>query len=166
MSVSLKTAISSTGASFLSFELGATCPHVPLQRTYHHPPPPSSPSSQLWWCKRVGGLGAFVWMRVEHGGEERGDRICFFFWEKVLVVQDAVERPIAEFCWYAAVQLVGLGTTSVKSRKWSELLDVPSQLKNSELKGNRFGISPISCMICAMWSSFLIYRDPEAGSNR
>jgi hypothetical protein len=45
----------------------------------------------------VGGLGAFIWMQAEHGGEARGDRICFFFWVKVLVVQDAVKWLIAEF---------------------------------------------------------------------
>jgi hypothetical protein len=32
-----------------------------------------------------------------HEGEESDDRICFFFWEMVLVAQDAVKWPIAEF---------------------------------------------------------------------
>ena len=39
----------------------------------------------------------FVWVQVEHGGEEQGDRLCFFYWDKVLGVQDAVESPIVEF---------------------------------------------------------------------
>jgi hypothetical protein len=44
----------------------------------------------------VEGLGTFIWMQAEHGSQERGDRICFF-WEMVLVVQYAVEWSIAEF---------------------------------------------------------------------
>ena len=34
--------------------------------------------------------------------------------------------------------------------------------ENARLLGN----SPISSMIWAMWSSSLLYREPDAGSNR
>lgn len=47
---------------------------------------------------------------------------------------------------------------------------LPLRLKNSELyfpaKAIALGISPMSSMICAIWSSSLLYRDPEAGSKR
>ena len=48
--------------------------------------------------------------------------------------------------------------------------DTPLRLKKSELyfpeNARLFGNSPMSSMICAMWSSSLLYREPDAGSNR
>lgn len=48
--------------------------------------------------------------------------------------------------------------------------NVPLRLKNSELylpeNAMFLGISPMSSMIWAMWSSSFEYRDPEAGSKR
>jgi hypothetical protein len=38
----------------------------------------------------------FIRMQTEYWDEERGDRV-YFCWEQVLVMQDADERPIAEF---------------------------------------------------------------------
>ena len=44
------------------------------------------------------------------------------------------------------------------------------RLKKSELylpeNAMLFGNSPMSSMICAIWSSSLLYREPDAGSNR
>ena len=49
-------------------------------------------------------------------------------------------------------------------------MHTPLRLKKSELyfpeNARLFGNSPISSMICAMWSSSLLYRDPDAGSKR
>ena len=46
----------------------------------------------------------------------------------------------------------------------------PLRLKKSELylpeNAKGLGNSPISSIICAIWSSSLLYLDPEAGSKR
>jgi hypothetical protein len=60
------------------------------------------------------------------------------------------------------------GQYHVRWRIWT--WGIPLRLKNSELnlpaKAIALGMSPISSIICATWSSSLLYRDPEAGSNR
>ena len=82
-------------------------------------------------------------------------------------MQHRVEWPEAQFL---DVSEFPCKRVSRVSADYQRIQIAPLRLKKSELylpeNARLFGNSPISSIICAMWSSSLLYREPDAGSNR
>ena len=125
----------------------------------------TTPSSQLWWMSslafaRRSGWRRSMGVRKEAMASASGLRKRYLScktasrlqYRNLVMCRNSPKRNIRREDW--------------KTRR----IGLPLRLKNSELclpeTSTLLGISPMSSMICAMWSSSLLYRVPDAGSKR